>query len=197
MKTYNLAILSSLASSVLLLLAGLTSALAITVPSLIFGFILVPFYIIMLACIYSKTRKYTIFGLIALVFASMYGVLVGFNYFLQLGFIGRGIPIPESLSMSNPDSIFLIIELLGYFFMGISTLVLIPLFKSSLMEKVLKFLFFLNFLLGIGGIIGYALQWNMNILLVGLIVWNIIMPIAAFLLYLYFKKHKDSSLSNI
>lgn len=190
MKNLKLATYSSISAAVFLFLAGVTSVLAITVPSLIFGFLVVLTFIIMLACLYHFSEKYKLFGFLGVLFATMYGVFISFNYFLQLAFMGREIPIPELLNITNPDSLFLVIELLGYFFMGLATLFMIPMFENNRWATTIKILFFVNFVLGVGGVLGYALSWPMPILIGGLILWNLIMPIAALLLFFYFKNLK-------
>jgi hypothetical protein len=186
MKNYFLAKSSSLSSAVLLFLAGISSVLAMTLPSLIFGFLIVPAYITMIACIHHVSEN-KLYGLLATIFASMYGVFVSFNYFLQIIFMERGMQMPQLLDITNSDSIFLIIELLGYFFMGVSTLCIVPLLSSTRLEIVIKILFLINFILGVGGVVGYALNFNMVIMIIGLMVWNVIMPTAALFLFFYFQ----------
>jgi len=196
MKNQTLAKSSSLSSAALLFLAGITSVMAMTLPSLIFGFLIVPAFITMIACIHDISEN-KLFGLLATIFAAMYGVFVSFNYFLQMIFMERGMQIPHLLEITNPDSIFLIIELMGYFFMGISTLCIIPLLSSTRLEISIKILLFINFLLGVGGVVGYAMNFNMSIMFIGLIVWNVIMPTAALLLFFYFKNMYSQKNDNI
>jgi len=190
MKNLKLATYSSISAAVFLFLAGITSVLAITIPSLVFGFLVVPSFIIMIACLYHFSEKNKLFGFLGVLFATMYGVFISFNYYLQLAFMGREMPIPELLNITNTDSLFLVIELLGYFFMGLATLFMIPMLQQNRRAKTIKVLFFVNFLLGVGGVLGYALLWSMPILIGGLMLWNIIMPVAALLLFFYFKNLK-------
>ena len=77
--------------------------------------------------------------------------------------------------------------MLGYFFMGMATLTSIPLITGNKLADGIRLCFLTNGILGIGGLIGYACQWNFELLMGGLFVWNIIMPIAAVLLFFYFK----------
>jgi hypothetical protein len=99
----------------------------------------------------------------------------------------------ELFVMSNPDSMMWVIEILRYFFMGLSTLFAVPVFGSSLLESSIKLIFILNGLLGIGGLIGYAEGLSINILIVGLMFWNVIMPVAALLLIFYFRKFVNTT----
>jgi len=79
-----------------------------------------------------------------------------------------------------------VIEVLGYFFMGLSTLFAAPVFGSGRIESMIRWLFVANGILGILTPIGYALNLPIEILLGGLIVWDIVMPIStALLAYLF------------
>lgn len=185
----NFSIVSATLSALFLALAGFTSVLAITVPSLIFGFILVPCFISMLACLHHycpPERK--VFSLLGLVFAIHYGCLISFNYILQLSLAQQPISGGEFFSITNPNSMFFVIEMLGYFFLGLATIVVLPVFGKSRLERVIQSLFLLNGILGIGGLIGFIWQLDMRILLAGLLVWNVIMPVAAGLMVFYFRK---------
>lgn len=193
MEHYKFAKLSSIAVAVLLFLSGLTSAFGLTIPSLIFGFLLIPTFIIFACYIhYFASEKNKIYGLIGIIFSSMYGVLIAFNYFYQLVDRARNISMAEAFDITDPNSTFLTIELLGYFFMGLATLFLIPIFSNSKLDKSIKLLFLLNAILGVGGIVGYLLEWDMRILIVGLVGWNLIMPIAAILMFYHFKQLEKS-----
>jgi hypothetical protein len=178
----------SLLLAIFLLLAGTTSILRITIPSLIFGFLSVLFFLILIICIYNFSIKHTIWGHLSISFAIMYGILISLNYYIQLSFLGRQIEIPDLLSMENMDSIFLSVEILGYFFMGMATLTSIPLITGKNLANWIRICFWTNGILGIGGLIGYACSWHFELLMGGLVVWNIIMPMAAVLLFFYFKK---------
>ena len=81
-----------------------------------------------------------------------------------------------------------VIEVLGYFFMGLSTLFAAPVFESGRIESLIKLLFVANGILGILTPIAYVLNWPIQILLGGLIVWDIVMPISTALLAILFKR---------
>jgi hypothetical protein len=174
----------------LIFLAGLTSVLKITILSLIFGFLLVPIFIILITCLhYNSKKEMKMFSMLGVIFACMYGVLISFNYYLQLTLMQKNVSGLELFSMSDPNSMMWVIEVLGYFFMGLSTIFVSIIFGSSFLERSIKLIFIVNGILGIGGIIGYTLGWNLSLMLWGLMLWNIIMPIAAGLLIYYFKVH--------
>lgn len=92
------------------------------------------------------------------------------------------------MDMSSPSSIFWMVEILGYFFMGMSTLALSRLFKSGPYAKAINILFIVNGILVSGGILGYLLDWSNDLMLAGLLSWNILLPIAAFLIFLRFRQ---------
>lgn len=177
-------------TTILLILAGLTSVLKIEIPSLVLGFVLAPFFIAFAVCIhYFFGKKTSLYSLLGIIFAVMYGVLICFNYYLQLTLMQKDIPGLDLFSMKNPNSIMWVIEVLGYFFMGLSTLVMAPILGTTVAEKVVKLAFILNGFLGIGGLIGYALNFPLGIMLVGLLLWNIIMPIGSGTLTYHFIKN--------
>ena len=190
----HFALASGISSTLLLILAGATAVLAIRVPSLIFGFLLVPCFICLMVSIHFYSDKSTrLFSMLGIVFSSMYGILISFNYFLQLALMDKNIPGLDLFLMTNPDTIMWVIEVLGYFFMGLSTLAIMPVFKTSLLERLIKALLGLNGLFGIGGLIGYVLRWDMSILYGGLMLWNIIMPVASALIVVFFRTNEPSN----
>jgi hypothetical protein len=187
------AMLTSTLTMILVFLAGLTSVLKVTIPSFIFGFLLVPAFITLMVCLhYNGGKGRQIFSALSVAFASMYGVLISFNYYLQLTLMRNNTPGLELFLMSKPDSLMWVIEVLGYFFMGLSTIFISATFGNSLLEQCIKIIFVINGILGIGGVIGFALRWSIELMLWGLLLWNIIMPIAAGLLIYYFKVQADT-----
>ena len=76
--------------------------------------------------------------------------------------------------------------------MGLSTLFAFPVFGSTLLERFIKIIFILTGFLGIDGLIRYAVGLNLTIFMIGLMSWNIIMPIAASLMIFYFKNHVNT-----
>ena len=183
----TVSILAGSCTTLFVALAGLTSVLKITIPSLVFGFLLALSFILLMVCVhYFHENNTQLYSLLGVVFAVMYGLLICFNYYLQLNMITQMIPNIDLLAMDNPRSIMWVIEMLGYFFMGLSTLAVIPVFGASLIEKLIKAIFLLNGIMGIGGLIAYTAGMDIKIMFTGLIVWNIIMPIGAGLLTYYF-----------
>lgn len=171
---------------VLLLLAGITSILEWREVSLFAGLILSVVFLLLVVWINHEFKTPQPWSNLAIGFGVIYVSFTSFNYAFTLSFIGRSIPIPELMEISQTDSIFLVIEMLGYFFMGLSTLAIIPVFGFSKQEKAIKGLFALNGFLGVGGLFGYIIDLPMSIMYWGLLLWNLILPLACFLVSRHF-----------
>jgi hypothetical protein len=185
-KIASLGFWSAIIMTIAVIFSGITATTAMKIPSLISGIILIPIFILMMACIheYAPADK-KIFSRLGLLFSIGYAVLIGFNYYLQLTLVRNNL-YSDVFAMDDPQSIMWVIEVLGYGFMGLATLSAAFIFINGNLENVIRWLFIINGILGIGGMIGYALEWSMNILLGGLIVWDIIMPISSSLLAILF-----------
>jgi hypothetical protein len=94
----------------------------------------------------------------------------------------------DVFAMDDPQSIMWVIEVLGYGFMGLATLSTAFVFTGGNLENAIRWLFIVNGILGIGGMIGYALGLSLNILAGGLVVWDIIMPLSSILLAVLFRR---------
>jgi len=150
---------------------------------------LTPSFLVAMACIhcYALDEK-KVFSLVGLSFAIIYATLISVNYFIQLTFINQSTFDASVFDMTKSQSMMWVIEVLGYFFMGLSTLFAAVVFGSNKVERLIKWLFVANGILGILTPIGYGLNWPLQILLGGLIVWDIVMPISTALLAYLFKQ---------
>jgi hypothetical protein len=179
--------------TVAVIFSGITATAAWKIPSLISGLILVPVFTVLMVCIhdYALTER-KIFSRLGMLFTVGYIVFIGFNYFMQLTLVRQGLyTVP--FDMSDSKSIMWVIELLGYGFMGLATLFAAWVFNSGRLEIAVRWLFITNGVLGIGGMIGYALGLNMNIMYGGLVLWDIIMPISSILLAILFKRAQKNN----
>ncbi len=191
---YETGIWSASLATILIIVAGITATAAIQPLATVIGFLVAPTFIIVMVCIYStasEDRKFL--GLIGLSFALIYGTLISFNYFADLTIVRQGVFDTEILNMLNTSSLFWVVEVLGYFFMGLATLFSAFIFVLGRVEIAIKWLFIINGVLGIGGLIGYALSVSVSLLLGGLIVWDIIMPVAMVLVAYHFKNKLSAS----
>lgn len=174
--------------TVAVIFSGITATAAWKIPSLISGLILVPVFMVLMVCIqdYARTER-KLFSRLGLLFTVGYAVLISFNYFMQLTLVRQGL-YTTPFAMDNSQSVMWVIEVLGYGFMGLATFFAAWVFNKGRMEKAVRWLFITNGVLGIGGMVGYALSLSMDILLGGLIVWDIVMPISSILLAILFKR---------
>ena len=184
---------SALVFTVAVIFSGITATAAWKIPSVISGIITVLVFTVLMACIhdYARTERKT-FSRLGMLFTIGYAVLISFNYFMQLTLVRQNLyKVP--FDMSDPRSIFFVIEVLGYGFMGLATFFAAWVFNSGKLENAVRWLFITNGVLGIAGMIGYALGFSMNIMYGGLVLWDIVMPISSILLAILFKRAQQSS----
>ena len=178
---------SAVMMTIAVIFSGITASTAMKIPSVVSGIILIPVFILFMACIHEYApadRKF--FSRLGLLFSTGYATLIGFNYYMQLTLVRQGI-YSDVFAMDDSQSIMIVIEVLGYGFMGLATLFTSFIFPRGKLENAIRWLFILNGILGIGGMIGYALGLSMSIMAGGLIVWDIIMPISSILLAILFR----------
>ena len=187
-KLTSLAFWSAVIMTIAVIFSGITASTAMKIPSLVSGIILIPIFILLIACIHEHSpadRKF--FSRLGVLFTMGYAVLIGFNYYMQLTLVQNNL-YTDVFAMDDPQSIMWVIEVLGYGFMGLATLSTAFVFTNGKLENAIRWLFIVNGILGIGGMIGYALGLSLNILAGGLIVWDIIMPLSSILLAVLFRR---------
>jgi len=191
MKTYvyQLGFWSAAVATLLVVVAGITATASIQPFATVVGFLLTLSFLVVMACIHSyASEEKKVFSLVGLSFAIIYATLISVNYFIQLTFVQQTTFDVSVFDMTNNQSMMWVIEVLGYFFMGLSTLFAAPVFGSGRVESLIKWLFVANGILGILTPIGYALNLPIQVLLGGLIIWDILMPISTALLACFFKR---------
>jgi hypothetical protein len=187
-KMTSLGFWSAVIMTIAVIFSGITASTAMKIPSLVSGIILIPVFILLIACIHEYSpadRKF--FSRLGLLFTMGYAVLIGFNYYMQLTLVLNNL-YTDVFAMDNPQSIMWVIEVLGYGFMGLATLSTAFVFTNGKLENAIRWLFIVNGILGIGGMIGYALGLSLSILAGGLVVWDIIMPLSSLLLAVLFRR---------
>ena len=95
-------------------------------------------------------------------FTLPYATIVGVNYFLQLTYVRQRILRGDLAGLdqwviANPDSILLPLDILGYFFLGLSTLFAAPLFSGSRLESALRALLVVHGVMAVGGLVAAVL----------------------------------------
>jgi hypothetical protein len=190
---YQLGFWSAIVATILLALAGITATAAIQPLATIVGFLLTSSFLVVMVCVYcyaSVERK--VFGLVGLSFAIIYATIVSVNYFIQLTFVNQTTYDASMFEMTNTQSMMFVLEALGYFFMGLATLFAAPVFGSSKVERLIKWLFAANGFLGILTPISYVFL-PIEVSFGGLIAWDIIMPVATASLAYLFKREEQTT----
>lgn len=117
-----------------------------------------PFFVAMLAALHRcAAPKAQTWSLLGLAFALIYAVFILLTYYTQLAVLrinNLGLS-PEVLKAFEftPGSVLFAVDMLGYAFMTLSTLVIIPVFGTSRLEKGLKALLLIHGLMFIPTII--------------------------------------------
>jgi len=140
-----------------------------------------------------------ILGQLGIIFAAIYAAIVSVNYIIVLSVVRPNIQLGnlDGLTLhivGNPYSISWAREMLGYGFMGLSTLVAAPIFQGSRLQNWIRWLFVWNGIIGIFGVVGIAIAdpaWVLApIGLVSWLVWTVIIVIPFVLLCILFKRIK-------
>lgn len=186
---YEMGFWSAAVATVLVVVAGITATASSQPLATIIGFLLTSSFLVVMACIHSyASNERKVFSLIGLTFATIYATLISVNYFIQLTYVRQNNFDVSMFDMTNPQSMMWVIEVLGYFFMGLSTLFAAPVFESGKTESLAKWLFAANGVLGILTPVGYVMNLPLQIMLGGLIVWDIVMPLAtASIAYMFWR----------
>lgn len=111
--------------------------------SYIVCFFLAPTFVMMIAGVYFYSDSQNkIWSLIALSFAIMYAVMCTSAYYIQIAVVRTNSLGVSSDAMElfifKPGSAIFAIDMLGYVFLALSTLVLAPLFKDNKKSKLKK-----------------------------------------------------------
>ena len=154
--------------------------------------IVIPFILEILALYYITPDEKKIWSHAALVFTVIYAVFVIANYVVQLATV-----IPMKLKGSaesirileqTPHSMFWNYDAIGYIFMGLATLIALPVFNKKGFARWVKISFIANacatpFI----ALVYFYPDFSTNLLYLGF-VWGITAPLSMLLLALLFKK---------
>jgi len=158
-----------------------------------FGFLLILGSVMMIAFIHSKQKSLK--SLLAVIFTAIGAGLISFNYSTEATIIPALVrnysseldPIIRILSVTNPYSIFWSIEMWGYGFLGLGTLLSMGYFGDQSVEKWAKALFLANGILSCVGalITGIYVEWVLSTVgLVSYALWNVLYMVLAILFLL-------------
>jgi hypothetical protein len=154
-------------------------------PSLMLG----SSFLLMMVCIHEWTpddRK--VWSLAALVFATVYTVLISINYFVQLTWVtprlieGRTAGIEQFL-FTPFDSFLYSVDILGYTFMSVSTLFAAQVFVGRGAQRTAKY-----FLIANGLLIPFiALQMYWHVLIWFAAAWAVTFPVSTWAVAVIFR----------
>jgi hypothetical protein len=117
--------------------------------SFVASFLLAPTFITVMTCVhYSAPEEKKIWSHLGLVFSTVYAVMVMITYYTQLVVVrtnSLGLS-PESLKLFTftPGSLMFALDMLGYGFMCLATLLAAPVFYGSKLDNWIRRLFIVN-----------------------------------------------------
>ena len=168
-----------------------------------FGFLLMGGSILMIAFIHHQRRDEK--TLLALVFTAIAGGLIFFNYFTEATFMPALVknytpdldPIIRVFAVTNPSSLFWAIEMWGYGFLGLGSLLVLHYFSKDGLEGWTRIMFLINGVISIIGAFYTSLDLAWVLTTAGLIsygLWNLLYFALAvmFLLVLLRRRSKTS-----
>ncbi|OQX93031.1 MAG: hypothetical protein B6I17_04635 [Tenericutes bacterium 4572_104] len=147
----------------------------------------------MMSCIhYYASDNKRIWSLLGLVFAVMYGAVLAANYWVLLTLVRESLlgGYTEGLEwfvIGSPHSITNTIEGIGYGFMGLAAVFVSQVFDGDKLKNWLRWLFIVNGVAGIAGVILGGLGIIMATM-VSLALWCITFPVATAMVAVLFKR---------
>jgi len=155
--------------------------------------IVIPFVIEILALHYIVQGKKRFFSHAALTFTTLYAVFGTANYVVQLATV-----IPASLEgrlkevrilQQTPHSLFWDFDAIGYIFMGMACLAIIPLFEKKGFQKWVRLSFIANACVTpLIAIVYFYPVYSYKLLVLGF-PWAITAPLCMIMLAFFFKKN--------
>ncbi len=154
--------------------------------------IVVPFVLEMLTLHYTTSAVKKFWSHAALIFTIMYAVFVTANYVVQLATVIpmklKGAAGEISILEQTPHSLFWDFDALGYIFMGLATLMAIPVFEKQGFQRWVRIAFISNALVTpLITVVYFYPGYSEKLLMLGL-PWAITAPLAMLLLAIMFKK---------
>jgi hypothetical protein len=147
----------------------------------------------MAAVHYSSPPERKSLSMLGIVFAGISVAMLSFQYYSQFTNVRYNLTSSSYQALGlfvlgNPHSFFWSLEILGYGFMGLSTLFASFVFFNGVLERWIRGLFITNGILGIAGSLAYPLEVTIIAVLSGLTLWTIVFPTSTILLAINFKR---------
>ncbi len=162
------------------------------------GLATLPPLILMLASIHSYARESRkIWSLAGLVFGAGFAVLVGSLYFIQVGVVlpalrqGSWQGLDQN-TFANPRSIAWGLNHFAWSLLGVSLLLMTPVFEGQGLKRWIRWLFVLNGLANASLLFAFA--WELEALTLGVafVSWIVALPITALLVARMFRSDLES-----
>lgn len=136
---------------------------------------------------------------VGLLFAAVFAAMIFLNYVVQSCYVpvlARDFapddgPLVAALSMANPTSLAWAVELWGWGFLGVATMLLAPVFHGSGVDRAARWTFAANGPVSIAGAVATALAPGWAMTLTGLALfalWNALLAAMAVLALLAFRR---------
>ncbi len=163
---------------------------------LIPGILLAPIVVVLFASIHAfAPDEKKLLGQIALAFAAVYAVVIIADYFVQLTVVAPSLQSGETAGLSlftqyNPHGFFIAGEALGYLMMSVAFLFAAPVFAGSRVERALRWIFALAFVLAMAAFIAlWLIQGDLVAFEVTILMINwIVLIVAGVLLSVLFRR---------
>lgn len=169
------------------------------------GFLLVSGYVVLMTALHQiAEERLKTQTLIAVVFTAIFATLIFFNYINQTTFVpalARAYspqfdPAITTFSLANPLSLCWAIEMWGYAFLGIATMLAAPVFNRNRIERATAVLMILNGVMSIAG--GVISAWDLGWVLttpglVNYMVWNVLVLALSILVIVSLRRRQNEA----
>ena len=155
--------------------------------------IVIPFVLEILALHYVTPDGKKFWSHAALIFSIIYSVFVTANYIVQLATVIpmklKGAADDLHILEQTPHSLFWDFDAMGYIFMGLATLIAIPVFEKQGFQKWVRISFLANaFVTPLIAFVYFYQPYSEKLLFLGL-PWGITAPLAMLMLAIMFRKN--------
>lgn len=144
-----------------------------------------PCYVVLVATLHARAAvEQRLWTLLALCFGLLYAAVVSLNYALQLTAALGPQTLPGWTLELRPDSAFWALEVTGYSYMGLSAAFLIPALRGNRVGQVVDWLFAINGLVTLAGLVAYLISHDPGnwLAITSLFVWGVAFPSATALI---------------
>jgi hypothetical protein len=165
------------------------------------GILLAPTFVVLMACIHAYAPEpKKIYSRIGLSFALIYAVVILVDYYLQLTVVVPSLQAGETEGLSlftqyDPHGVFIALETLGYSMLTVALLFAAPVFAGGRVERSIRGLFVLSFVLAVAAFVGLALLGHDLVafeVTVLMIIW-IVLIASGVLLGVVFRRARQAS----